>query len=231
MEHNNQTSIEKSVVAAIKSGEVSMRPWWYFVLIGVLYAVAIITILLLSVYTAGLVLFVLRQTGVFFAPEFGTRGFFIFARSLPWMLVLLLCIFLVSLEILVRRYAFSKQKPVLYTAVVIFIVVAGIGVVTAPIHQKVFLIVKQDKSGITGKMYRRFVENGNREAWKGTVVSITPEGFIIQDGNGATSSVVRTERTILFPVREIIEVGDSVAVFGVEQRGCIDAYGIRKVRE
>ncbi|MEN9342052.1 MAG: hypothetical protein RIQ54_308 [Candidatus Parcubacteria bacterium] len=231
MEQNSKTSIEKSVIAAIKSGAVSMRPRWYFVLVGVLYAVATVTVLLVSAYTTGLVLFVLQQTGVFFASEFGTRGFFIFARSLPWVLVLLLLIFLVTLEVLVRRYAFSKQKPVLYTAVGIFLTVAVIGIMTAPIHQKIFLMVKQDKLGITGGMYRRFIEGKDNEVRKGVVVSMTPDGFIIEHASGATSSVTITKQTVLFPVREIIEVGNSVAVFGQEQRGCIDAYGIRKIRE
>ncbi|MBU3925378.1 hypothetical protein KJ854_05620 [Patescibacteria group bacterium] len=131
MENNkNQKSIKESILSVIKSGQVKMRPRWHFVLKTALAAFGVIILVLTVLYLASFIIFVLRQTGVLFVPAFGLQGWFAFFTNLPIFLIGLLIVFIIVLELLVRHYAFAYRRPLLYSAVGIFILVfAGVMVI------------------------------------------------------------------------------------------------------
>ncbi len=92
-----------SVMDAIKKGTVTMRPRWHFILLSTLAAVGAFIVLLALVYIASLLVFFMHDSGAWFVPSFGGRGWFSFLRSIPWLLIFLIGIFALILEVLVRR--------------------------------------------------------------------------------------------------------------------------------
>ena len=107
--NENKKSVSEQIVETIRSGGVKMRPKWHFALKTILALTGAVILLLTLIYIASFAIFMLRQTGVLFAPTFGFRGGYVFLRSLPWLLISLLVVFIVVLEILVRHY--SRLSP------------------------------------------------------------------------------------------------------------------------
>lgn len=109
-----------------------MRPRWHFVLISVIFALAAFLVLLLLVYAVSLSMFLLRESGAWFATSFGTRGWITFVSSIPVSHVAFVLLFVVVLEALVRRYSFVYRRPL---AVSLFIIAGGIVSVGALVAQ------------------------------------------------------------------------------------------------
>ena len=117
-------SLQEKVLGAIQRKEVAMRPRWHFVLRSVLVVLGIVIIALLSVYLVSLVVFLMKQSGGWFGPEFGPRGVRAFLFSAPWLLVGASLVFIVFLEILARRTEVARRSPMLYSAVGVIAIVA-----------------------------------------------------------------------------------------------------------
>jgi hypothetical protein len=73
---NDPHDIQDAVMQRIHAGAVAMRPRWQFVLQGLLWGFGAILALLVVLYLASLAVFVLRSSGLLFAPFLGPRGWF-----------------------------------------------------------------------------------------------------------------------------------------------------------
>lgn len=115
-----------------------MRPRWYFVLVSALFALAAFLVLLLLVYAVSLSMFLLRESGVWFATSFGTRGWITFVSSIPVSHVAFIVLFIVVFESLVRRYSLVYQRPLAVSFVIIAagIVSGGALVAQTPFHEQ-----------------------------------------------------------------------------------------------
>jgi hypothetical protein len=231
-ENNNKEKKElrDQVLSAIKSGHVKMRPKWHFVLRAALFATGAILLFLVLLYLVSFIIFSLRQTGVWFVPLFGSRGWFVFFRLLPWLLVLLAIIFAGILELLVRHYSFAYRKPLLYSVVGIVVIVAIGGVLTFPLHRAPFRSARENSLPFAGPLYRGFGLQRFNDVHRGTVTAISTDGFILEDVGGETSSVMITPRTHL-PLGSDFETGDLVIVFGNQSGTVVDAFGAQKITE
>ena len=105
-----------------------MRPKWHFSLTSTLSACAAVCVFLAALYLASLVIFEVRESGIGFAPRFGSRGWVEFLLSFPWLFVIGSLLFLALLEELLRRYSFVYRRPLLYSAsaLVIFLALASV---------------------------------------------------------------------------------------------------------
>ena len=218
------------ILEAIKSGRVRMQPRWHFILRAILAAVGGVMILLALLYVASFVLFYLRETGIWFVPVFGSHGWFEFFASLPWLLILLALVFIVILEILVRRYAFAYRQPLLYSAIAIMLIVVlgGIILERTSFHEQLFRFAEENRLPFAGAFYRNFGNGEPRRVHVGAVVSTTSDGFIIQGRHHETTRVIVAPETN-FPPGTQLFTGDTVVVFGDRDDGLIYARGIRKV--
>ena len=230
--NSNNENIKQQVLDAIKSGAVKQRPHWYFVLRGILVGTGIAIVLCLAFYLASFILFMLRQSGVWFAPSFGLRGWFAFFRSLPWLLIGFSIIFIAALEIMVRRYAFAYREPLSYSilGIVGVVFLGSVIVFETSLHRSLFVQAeRRDLPPPIASFYRDYLEQRFDDVHPGLVVATTSAGFILQElYDNATASVVVASDTSL-PSRIGIAPSDTVVVFGSEASNVIQAVGIRKV--
>lgn len=220
-------SIHEHVAGAIRTGTVKMRPRWYFILQGLLFALGAIIVILLALFVSSFIIYMLQQTGVAVVPGFGLRGWYSFARHLPWLLVVLSLAFTLIVEVLVRRYSFAYRRPLAYSVVgVIGIVIAG-GFVLAhtSVHPRLMLYAQQHRLPFGERLYRDIDERQFGDVFKGIVVATTSEGFIIEHRFG-TSSVLVTHETRQ-PLRRPAIPGDFVIILGDQASDTITAVGIR----
>ena len=235
-DNTEKKSLRGSVMDAIKKGEVQMRPRWHFAALSLFALVGIVLVVLTLLYLVSLAVFFMRESGVWFAPSFGMRGWFEFARSLPWLLIGLTIVFLVLLELLVRRYSFVYQKPLVASvaAGIIIISIGGFVIARTPFHRTLYREANhQLLPPPIGILYRApFRTPHPPEVYHGTIFATSTSGFVVVDIDGeGTSSVVITPQTRL-PYGADFSTGDLVVVFG-DRIGTdtIQAFGIREISE
>jgi len=140
-------SIKDNVLKAIESGQVKMRPRWQFMLNAALLLLGTIIILCSAVYLISFIFF----------TEDGFHGMQTI-YSLPWLIVAAAIIFIVILEILVRKYSFAHRKPLLYITIgiVVFVLLAGFLVYLTRFHDRLADRAYNDDLPFGGGIYRRY---------------------------------------------------------------------------
>jgi hypothetical protein len=231
-EEPKKPMVSDSIIDAIKSGGVKMRPRWYFVASNVLAGVAIIIILLIAVYLASFIIFVLHEDGAWFVPVFGLAGWYSLFNALPWVLILLSAGFIVLLAWLGWRYSSrSYQWPLFYSLLGIFFLVSATS----------FLFVKTSFSEqlfddplfvgipLLNSYYPGIGPFAPNDIHRGTIIQIIPGGVLIQGEFGVTSTILIDKKTS-FPVSSSLNLNDLIVVFGNRSStGTILAAGIEKV--
>ncbi|OGY90134.1 MAG: hypothetical protein A2677_00405 [Candidatus Komeilibacteria bacterium RIFCSPHIGHO2_01_FULL_52_14] len=242
MENGNGQKIKKGVLEAISSGSIKMRPRWYFVLHAVLAIAAISLLGMTLLYLVSLIFFLLRLSGVWFAPLFGFRGWYTFLISLPWLLILLTILFLFLLEIAGRRFPVVYRRPLLYSVVgiVAIAVAGGFALERVHMHDQLFSQARENTLPIGGELYRNFGMRHLRGVHQGAIIDTMNGGFTIQEANGKSYSVQVSQLTRRVPQRGMrmmiiststfqLNRGDGVVIYGPEDDGIIQAIGIQKI--
>ncbi len=226
-EHNN-SSIKKNIFEAIKAGRLSMRPKWHFILQTILAVLGITLVSLTLLYLVSFIISALRESGAWFVPIFGSRGWFEFFASLPWILVIIAILFIVVLEILVRRFSFGNRQPLLYTAVaIIFLMLIG-GALVVPFHRGLFRAAEEQRLPLVGEFYRGYGTPRVSNTHLGVIFETTKDGFVMEERNNEQLHIVVSSQT-RFPLGTEFSVGDAVVVFGNRSGDTIHALGIRQV--
>jgi hypothetical protein len=222
--------VQEKVLGAINAGAVSMRPRWHFMLVAALVAIGSVIAFLSVIYLSSFIIFVLRRNGILFVPAFGVPGWFAFLVSLPWILIGLLLIFLIVLELLVRRYSFSHQRPLLVSVSVIFtmVMIGGVVVAATPFHRRVFGYVERHTFPVAGPMYHMFGDERVRMIHPGRISVTTTDGFDMNTHHGDEIHIIMTSSTQL-PFGADFAPGDTVVVFGDRDGVTVTARGIREV--
>lgn len=233
MNNNQQKNhIIDKVFEKIKSGEVKMRPRACFVLKTLLVVLGIIAITLFVLYLISFIAFVLRASGVWFLPGFGLRGIKPFLFSVPWLLILTAGALIVVLEILVKRFAFSYRRPILYSILAIIAVVflGGFIIDRTQFHVGLFQQAREGHLPVAGGFYRGFGMPEFHDVHSGVVSEITDNGFLIETREGQTLAVIVTSET-RFPSGMGIKESDAVMILGERDNGIIQASDIRKIKD
>lgn len=232
-------SIRDLIEQKIQEGRVAMRPRWHFVLRAVLAVLGVLLVLLVGLYLVSFVVFVARTTDIGFLPEFGLRGVGYFLYSLPWVVIGIAFVFVIVLEVLVRRYAFAYRRPLLYTVVggLMFVALGGAALAYyTPIHGP------SHRLPIAQPVYRHYESLPVREVKRGRVVemhdgepeirmvapSVRPDVRASEEREGKRVRVRTNKATKKAQGREL-RVGDDVMIFGEDDGDDIRAFGIRRL--
>lgn len=233
---NENQSIEKKVMDAIQKGGVRMRPKWHFVLSSLLAFLGVLILSLALLYAFSLALFFMRDSGVFFAPSFGPRGWWDFLQGAPWLLLSLVLIFIVLLEHLVRRYSFVYKKPLLISALVIllFVALGGYVIAQTQFHRQLAMVASRGQLPPPMKfLYDDTLRMPPpREVYRGVIADIDDHSFVIVSKRPpGTTTIIIGPRTRL-PFGGDFSVGELILVVGdVIATDTIRAFGVREVEE
>lgn len=228
----NERSIKNAVLRQIKSGKAAMRPKWHFVLKTILVSTGILIASFALLYLVSFIYFYLRQSGILFVPSFGPHGFGVFLLSLPWLLILVSIVFFITLEVLVKRYAFTYRKPLLYSLVgiIVFVAIGSFVLAHTHLHQGLFRHAEEGRLPIVGGLYRGYGMQKMEGVHAGMVSKITTDGFIMTNRRGDELKVVITAET-KFPQNMDLQEEDKVVVLGERDGDTIVAVGVRTIAD
>jgi hypothetical protein len=232
MDNNNQEQKikngEEKIMNAINSGEIKMIPRWRFVLNTAFMVSGGLLIFFIAIYLISFTIFSAEQTGVWFTPFFGGIGFYLFLKSMPWILVVLSIIFVIAFFSLVKKSSFVYEKPLVYSliGVVAIVTVGGFLILYTHFHQEIFNLSRHGQVPVIGVIYQSFGPSRSGDIHRGIILSTTTSGFIFQDRSGETSTVIVKNTQKQFPV-----IGDDIVIFGDEDSsGTIIMQDFREVR-
>lgn len=233
-EKQKQEEGKGGVMDAIRKGEVQMRPRWHFIAHTAFAAVGSMLVFLSILYAASLAVFFMRRSGALFAPAFGLRGWFALVHELPWLIILLVLLFIVILEILVSRFRFVYKKPLVFSlgGIVALAFLGSFAIAQTPLHRGLLMRARHgDLPPPMDSVYGR-LPPPRGEIYHGTITELTERGFIVTDiGSGATTSIVLTPRTRL-PRGSDFSEGDTVVVIGDRApAGEVIAFGAMEADE
>lgn len=225
-----EKAIHDSIFEAIASGKVKMRSKWYFTLRTTLMIIGSFIIGIFLIYIAGFIIFILRQSGALLAPEIGFTGWYIFFRSLPWLLILLSLVFILVLVVFVHHYSFVYQRPLLYSLLGILIVVTATSYFIAftPFNSSITSMLDYGNAPLFGVYYGGYGQGEITDVHRGEIVLLASNGFILQGLRGETSTVLFEPGTATNSI-DTLKPGDLVVVFGDrDPNGFIEAMAVEK---
>lgn len=229
MNKTDITSIQKHIQSAIQDGKLKMRSKKYFIARTVLLVAGIVIISVALVYLISFVFFVLHMQGAWELSSFGFRGFGLFIISLPWLLFTATFIFLIGLELLVKKTTIAYRKPLVYSVLgmVILVLLAGFGFAKLPLHEIMYRRAMQDNSSpMIGFFYKEFGQHPLHNAHPGVVTELKDDGFVINTHMNMLIDVIVTEDTEFIDNQEL-KINDNVMVIGKYDDGQIVAEAIK----
>jgi hypothetical protein len=236
MENLNSSEEQNSqirVLDSIKSGDLKMRPKWLFATQTFLGVFAIVVIMLTLLYLASFIIFFCKQTGIWVGPWYGARGWYIFFRSLPWLLIIFLLVFIGLLELLVRRYSFLYSRPILYSilAILLIVVLGGyIVAISTPLHSRMSMYIEDHRLPPMGMMYRSYRREQVLGAYRGQIIEIGPRGFVLDIGSNNLIHVGLNRNTRV-PSGAVFSTNTTVVVIGDQVGNEIRAFGVEPIQE
>ena len=208
-----------------------MLPKRHFMLRSALALLGVIIIVLILLYLTSLIILMLQDSGVWFLPVFGWRGWYELLRSLPWILVVLLVAFVAILEILVKRYSLAYRQPLLYSAIaiVLFMLLGGAFIASTPFHGRVSDYWEQHGPFSRG-FYRALRYPRLENVHRGVILERMDDGFLMENRRSEKLHV-RVNSQTRFPLGTNFSEGEGVVVFGKRHGEEIQALGIRSMQE
>lgn len=223
-------SIKEAVLKRIEKSNVRMRSHMYFVGRAVLIAFSITIITAAVVYLVSFIFFALNNSGAWLLPSFGWRGLGSFLTSFPWLLGTAVLVFIVVLELFVKRFSFAYRNPLMYSILIITILVfiGGFVVSKTPFHRGLYQRAFEGNAPITSPLYRHYGMMRFRNAYIGTVKDIQDIALRIEMDNGSTITFELLPNTH-FHQKGSINIGDTVMVMGSRNGNTLKAFGVHKI--
>lgn len=220
-------------MSVIEKRGVAMRPRWHFLLLSALTAAGVLILVVTLLYIVSLALFFLRETGVWYAPSFGGRGWFVLLNSAPLLLIVLIAMFVVILDVLVRKYSFAYRAPLTVSlgGILLLIFVGGLLVAQTSFHRRLESAAHHGHlPPPIGFWYgKTFRPPPTKEMHRGLIIFKSPKQFVMVDSDGSTSTIQINSKTRL-PRGEDFEMGDMVIVIGDSVgTDTIRAFGVRSI--
>lgn len=221
----------EQIFESIKSGNVTMRPRWYFILRDAIGMVAIVIVLLIAVYLASFTIFVLHESGAWFVPVFGLAGWYALFNALPLILILFSAVFVVILAWLVKRYQFGYQWPLLYSFLGAIFLIAAVSFlfIQSSFYNELFAATGSQGLPLIGGYYPGVGVLEPNDIHRGTILLTGSNGFVLRDNVGNVLNIFVSTSTNM-AIGTILRAGDIVVVFGDRSAtGTVFAIGIEKI--
>lgn len=228
-ENKDKKTFANEILGRIKSGEVKMKTKQYFFLKSALVIIVFVVVFILALFFMSLLAFSIKANGLHGLPRFGANGTWLFFKSVPWLLILLVFGTAVLLEILAKHFKFIYKHPLLYSllGMVVIITILGIVIEETNIHRRIYDKMENSPLPIAGQIYKRYGDNLPEHVYVGFISSTTESGFIIKPKCCDDYLILVNDETKL-PLNRMFKMGDVIMVIGDEnEKNVITANGIR----
>lgn len=114
---DKEMNLEKRVMSKITSGQIAMKPKWYFIIGSIFTIAGLVALSVLSVFFVNIILFLLRKHG-----PMGQWRLEEIINNLPWWIPVLAILGITFGTLMLKKYDFSYKKN--YHLIIIGFIVA-----------------------------------------------------------------------------------------------------------
>lgn len=238
-ENIQQNSIKEEILQKIKSGQVSMRPKYYFIIKVIALAFTTFVTFILSAVIVSYVIFSIKASGQTNLLAFGPRGLYHFLLALPWVILVVDLILIAFLDWLLKSFRFGYNSSVMFIFVVTMVSITVLATLInyTSFHRSLLFRAENKHLPVAGGFYVGLrMSHGNQGMFRGEVVSIiSTSTFYIKhhdfdsDTDDGLIEVFTPQGSDVFTL--LLRNGDEVFVAGDRIPSGIRAYGIRKLTE
>lgn len=224
-----EKSLKNKILEKIKEGKVRMRPKIYFILKTISFFGLFVLFLFFSFLFFSFIHFYLISSGLWYLPQFGIKGFFVFLKYLPWTLIFFALFLFLILEIFTRKISF--KWPILFSilGMIILLMVGSFLISKSNIHPNILLKAKEGRvSPFLSPIYLKYGMPKFKDFHRGVIEKISTSSVFIRKAN---DEVLEVKLEKLLPSPEKIEEGDSIVIFGKKENGKIRGKGIKKISD
>lgn len=231
-------NITNQILEKIKSGEVNMKPKYYFMLKLIALGVTIFLTSIFSTILVSYVLFSIKVSGQFFLLGFGIKGFYHFFMALPWLILILDMLLIVFLDWLLKGFRFGYNSPILmlfvFTLVAITILASLLNFTS--FHNSLMQRAERKNLPLAGSFYDGLRKShGSQGTFRGKIISIEStttfsmmhNDFDMNDEDNNTVEVFVPDTVNMYAMSLV--PGDQVFIAGERIPTGIQAYGIHKL--
>jgi hypothetical protein len=226
-----EQNISEKILAKIKSGELKMKPRWFFSVKALLIFLLAVLSFLITIFLVSFIHFTLSATGAWLLFDFGLGGLPMLFFAFPWLIFGVIIVFLIALALIAKRFSFAYRRPAIFGVCLILLLTAlgSLFFRTLPFHAQLLKYSNKKNPPIIGPFYRHFGKMPCNRAFIGDVSSSTANGFIIASENH-NNCAIRTASSTTFPKGSDINIGDTILVAGKGNCQCFNAMGVRKIK-
>ncbi|MFM2339517.1 MAG: hypothetical protein RLZZ360_153 [Candidatus Parcubacteria bacterium] len=221
------TDLKDNLLASIKTGKIDMKPKWHFLLASLFFTSGLLVTLLIGIYLLSFVLFILRESGLWWTPGFGFDGFWFFVTMSPWLLILITVVFLATVYLLARHFGHNYRHRAVYTLLgVVLLVLFGASVIDYwAIHDRVRDAADNRHIPGVSPLYRQQRDQRPRDITPGMVHALGDTTITIINPEGEYLVFLSDAKR---PAGYMPQLGDHIMVFGPRiGTSTINAKGIR----
>jgi hypothetical protein len=231
-----ENNIQEQVLKKIRTGEISKRSRFYFVVQIILTTTFALITFALSVFVLSFIVFSIHESGEQFLLGFGQKGFVTLLQLFPWFTLMLVIILLLILEWLIRSFKFAYRVSILriFLSIALITIVGSASVNFTPLHMFLEDRADHDSLPILGEAYENLHDSHQPQgAFRGTVRFIATSTFTISHDdhdNDADDGNWTIAPPNGFDMHSIL-VGDDVYVGGTLTGDVVHAYDIQQFSE
>lgn len=218
--------LHAAVLKKIEAGAVHMKPKWHFALTAWLAGLGGIILGLAIIFVGSFIVFIFRESGAWHVPGLAPGGWVLFFISLPWIFILVGLVFIIILEILVRKYAFAYRQPLLYSfiAIALLVILGSWFMARTSFHARLSEYGRRPHPPLPMRLLHNLEERQFKNIHRGRIEEVTLTGFILGSRRGERIPVVNFSSS---RSEKEFAPGDHVLVIGARKNGTIHATTIR----
>ncbi|KKQ27864.1 MAG: hypothetical protein US42_C0004G0003 [Candidatus Magasanikbacteria bacterium GW2011_GWC2_37_14] len=225
MENNNLENVEKKVMSEIKTGRIKLKSKYLFLVEKLGLSSILVFSIFLAVLFFSLFFYYLKTTDNLWYLSFGSRGFFAFLESFPYLLIALFIILILIAGLVIKTKGWLYKKPFSQVGLILLGVIVLLGVVLSLTN--VWEFAERRSFGPGGShFFRPFFEPGlgiRGSGIAGLVVMVDDKTISIQTPHGE----VKLDLSMAIDKPENILPGNFVMAIG-ERNG--DLFVVERIR-
>jgi hypothetical protein len=182
-ENHEQSSIQQSVLDAIREGKVRPRSRGYFLVRVIAAAITGLALLIFSALVISFIFFTLHESGEQFLFGFGWNGVLVFLLLFPWIPVCITIGLIFLLEWLLQGFSFGYRIPLLniFLGVVGVSVALGFIINLTPLHSLLLSAADRNQLPVVGDSYEHIYDSHQDQGiGRGIVLSTATSSFTMR---------------------------------------------------
>ncbi len=229
--NNSKKSIKENIISKIKRGEIKAKPKIYFIVKTLFNIGIVLTFFLFLLYIGSLIIFILRVNNFLAISGLGIKGIKTVIFYFPWYLLILSLFLIIVFEFFGKKFSLIYRRPLLYSLIAIMIMttIGSFFIERSSFHHSFSRIAKERQIPFMGRMYKNMEQIDFENVYFGEILEKEENLWKMKDENGETISLIITEKTKNFKIKNRIKEGDSVIIIGEKREdNLIEVLGFRK---